>query len=439
MDPTSISGGVAEYMLWLTWTLLSLTPVELKNPVHDMIFATQDIMESLMSGSNLEFATGLLNAIESKVAPSLAFFKGLSTCTKEERLWGVYAIVLEKAGCRPKIYVGSGTEVVYGIRRRLHDYDDITATSPISQYVQIALRDGFIITHKGLLCWSSLPGPLTRYQLRALMLILETTFSIVFWGMKSRTKDYGMPRHLCPWQIDALDYDGCCTHMAIIEGVLGENLGLTDEQILAKEAELLQRASDGKKARYYGSKESDFAAWKATRRRYEAKRDHAEKLESMYRSKAKAKAEWRFACETCGLPFEERSLLDMHNLTKRHIDKVRGIAPKPPKCLEYGVWAKANITAKKHHCAVCDHTTSTKQKLDIHFTSQRHQKRAAAAAEAAVAEAVVAAAETTASSESSSSLVATEKVPLSPSPVMTEKAPLRRGIERYFVALNRQR
>ncbi|KFY49730.1 hypothetical protein V496_09844 [Pseudogymnoascus sp. VKM F-4515 (FW-2607)] len=46
------------------------------------------------------------------------------------------------------------------------------------------------------------------------------------------------------------------------------------------------------------------------------------------------------------------------------------------------------IAAKKHHCAVCDFTTSTKPKLDSLFTSQKHKKRAAAA-EASVAEAVV--------------------------------------------------
>ena len=422
-----------EFILWLLWSVLSLIPAKLKNPIFDMILTTQEVLEQLMLDSQLAFAPGLLDAIQSEEPPPISFFKGLPTCSTDEKLWGVYLLVLEKEGCRPKIYVGSGTEATYGIRRRLHDYDDIISTSPISQHIQTALKDEFIITHKGMLCWTLLPGPLTRYQLRVFILLAETAFSIVFWSMHSKSNDYGMPKHLCPWQMDALYFDGCCTHAAIIEGVLGENLGLTPEQILTKEADLLQRQSDMKKATYYGAKERDFDAWKAVRRRYEAKRDHAEKLASMYKSKAKAKAEWRFACETCGLPFETRTLLNFHNLTKRHLDKVRGITPKPPKCPEYDVWAKANKAAKKHHCSICDFTTSTKQKLESHFRSQRHQKRSATATEAAVA-----ATETTASSKSSSSLVATEKVPLSPSPIPAEKVPLRHGIEKYFFPANRR-
>lgn len=77
----------------------------------------------------------------------------------------------------------------------------------------------------------------------------------------------------------------------------------------------------------------------------------------MYKSKAKAKAEKRFECQTCSLPFETRILLDMHNLTERHIDKVGGIAPKPPQFPEYGVWAKANTAA-----SVTSHSVVTRAK-----------------------------------------------------------------------------
>lgn len=211
-----------------------------------------------------------------------------------------------------------------------------------------------------------------------------------------------MPQHFCPWEISTLYYDGCCSHVAIAEGVAGQKdagvhvvarqaiarpvvakevVRLTAEQLEANDAERKLRISEQRKAVYYGAKHSDFAAWKATRRRYESKRDHDEKLASAKKTAAKAKAERRYACDTCGLAFEATSNLTAHYLTKRHVDKVRGIAPKIAKTPEYATWAQANIAAKKHYCSVCDHVTSTKQKLEIHCTSQRHKKRAAEALE----------------------------------------------------------
>lgn len=58
---------------------------------------------------------------QSPTPPSLAFFKSLST--NWYQLWGVYVVVLEKFGFRPKIYVGSSTELAYGAQKRLRTYD----------------------------------------------------------------------------------------------------------------------------------------------------------------------------------------------------------------------------------------------------------------------------------------------------------------------------
>jgi hypothetical protein len=250
----------------------------------------------------------------------------------------------------------------------------------LPRHVKDALDEGFTITHKGLLCWAPIPNVVAAFSMRVLFLALESVFSVAFWAMHSKTRTYNMPQHLCPWEIASTDYDGCCSHVAIGEGVAGQDTQhLTAEELEAKHAAALQRASEQKKANYYGAKNSNFAEWKATRRRYEAKRDLVEKRASGSASKRKAKAEGRFKCTTCGLPFESSTNLNEHYLTKRHIDKVKGIPPKIAKCPEYDVWAKANIAAKKHHCKVCDFTTSTAQKLNSHFSSQRHKKRAAAA------------------------------------------------------------
>jgi hypothetical protein len=161
--------------------------------------------------------------------------------------------------------------------------------------------------------------------------------------MYSRTKDFGMPKHLCPWQIDAIDYDGCCSHPAIKERVEGEIEGFTAEKIEAKDSQKKQ------------------------------------KKEYIKGFKAKSKAERRYACNTCDLAFEDQSLLNTHYLTKKHVDKVKGVPDKVVKKPEYKT-SNANVAAKTHYCKICDYSASTSTKLNIHLTSQKHKKRAAAAA-----------------------------------------------------------
>jgi hypothetical protein len=71
---------VHDFMSWLSWSLLTLTAAKLKNPVHDMLFPTQDVMENLLL--NFVFATGLLNVSQFAVLPTMDFFKSLPTDVK---------------------------------------------------------------------------------------------------------------------------------------------------------------------------------------------------------------------------------------------------------------------------------------------------------------------------------------------------------------------
>ena len=64
-----------EYVLFLVWTFLTLTPAKLKNPVISLVLTTQDVVEKLMSDSLLEFAPGLLDVLQASVPPSIDFFK----------------------------------------------------------------------------------------------------------------------------------------------------------------------------------------------------------------------------------------------------------------------------------------------------------------------------------------------------------------------------
>jgi hypothetical protein len=336
------STSIMEYVLWLVWTFLTLTPAKLKNPVCAILLTTQDVVAKLMSDSLLAFAPGLLDILQASVPPSIDFFKSLPTFFEKRRgiyakRWAVYAIVLEKKLCRSKLYIGVSTHSEGGVRQRLLQYENL---ENISTFVHAGMRDGYEITHKGLLCWAPLPTAAARFPLRVLFLVLETAFSIVFWAMYSRTKDYGMPKHLCPWEMDAFDYDGCCSHPSIGERVEGENEGLTAEELEAKASQKKQQKKEYQK---------EFKATQKALRRYE--------------------------CKTCDLAFEEQSLLNMHNLTKKHVDKVRGIAPKVSETPGFAIWAQNNIDEKKHYCEPCDYATSTAAKLEIHESSQKHKSK----------------------------------------------------------------
>ena len=73
---------------------------------------------------------------------------------------------------------------------------------------------------------------------------------------------------LLSWALDSVQYDGCCTHVAIWEPVSGEDEGLTAAEIAAKEAEMdVRRAEQGSQAqqRYIAMQiAEDSEGWRQT-------------------------------------------------------------------------------------------------------------------------------------------------------------------------------
>ena len=223
-------------LLLLCWNCLSSTPNALKNPGHATIFPDLDTMDAIFSASDIKFGSGVLEAMLSKVPPSRTLFQSLPTDFK--KVWAVYAVVLVKSARRPKICIGSGLNTDAGVSKRMKQYETLTN---LPRGVKEAMDDGFSILHKGLLCWTKVPSSSETVSLRSLFLIIETVLALVFWSMQSRTKDYGMP-HLCPWDIEVLDYDGCCTHLSIYEQIHGLQPGLTADQAAELEVQRKERA-----------------------------------------------------------------------------------------------------------------------------------------------------------------------------------------------------
>lgn len=338
---------ILEYLVWLLWCCLTLTPAKLKNPVFAMVLATEDVLQQLLSDSLLVFAPGLLDVLQSTTPPTVSYFKSLPICLS--KFWAVYLLILEKQGCRPRIYIGSGTHTARGIAGRFSQYDTKTSL-PIC--VEQALNDGFAIVHKGLLCWCPIPAAGIRFLVRALLIALEATFSFVLWAMRSRTKDYGMP-YLYPWSLEDIEYDGCCTHSALLEAIQGEEDGLTLEEIAAKQVKMEQT----RKEKHVALSTVSNPIWRAADR-----------------------ASRTYACDICDEVFNDSTDLARHNTSQKHIDKAAGVT-KVLKQPEFKDWTTNNIAKKRYHCKICDKTFAVDSKLQRHRTTQKHIEKAAAAAE----------------------------------------------------------
>lgn len=106
----------------VTWTCLNGTAFHRRNPLFARFFTSLAVFESIDSAASLTFCPGLFKVLDAASPPTVEWFKSLPTATKSG--WAVYAVVLEKAQCRPKVYIGSGTSVSIGVAGRLKQYDD---------------------------------------------------------------------------------------------------------------------------------------------------------------------------------------------------------------------------------------------------------------------------------------------------------------------------
>jgi hypothetical protein len=347
MAPTATD--IVVFAVWLSWTCLSHTPAALKNGVFALAIPTQEVLKQILLSSEMTFAPGLLDVLQSKAPPTISYFKSLPLHL--DKRWGVYIIVLERPGTRPKVYTGSDTHHKNGIATRMGQY---RRGEMVPMYVQRALDDGYKITHEGLLCWSPLPTAAKRYQLRALFLLVECAFSLYFWTMVSRTKDYGMPR-LCPWPLGAIEYDGCCSHTCLNEKIEGAHENLTPEQIDALDSE--RQLKNSRRDVVTRGPERTSIAKKKTR--------------------AKALATKKFSCDLCNIICSDSRELENHKRTQKHKLKAAGITKAVRTSTKRKELHSQNRTQRKYYCSICDFTTTTQQNLDSHRTSKRHLKKEA--------------------------------------------------------------
>lgn len=119
-----------------------------------------------------------MDILQSDSPPLLGGFHSFDTEASREKVWGIYIVLMEKAGDKPKLYVGSGTSSEGGVRQRFSQYDQRYL---MSRYIRDAFLKGYTITNLGLLCWAPIPPANLRPSTRLRFLTIEAGFCIVFF------------------------------------------------------------------------------------------------------------------------------------------------------------------------------------------------------------------------------------------------------------------
>lgn len=203
------------------WELLQTLRLGI-NAKTKVLFKTRAAYDRVAQAYPVGFPHGLLRQLWSENPPTLEFFKKLRTPKGKYCKWGVYAHILEKRGQCPKIYIGVDTAKDSGVRTRLRDYE---LGSSIPLHVGDALRDGYEITHTGLLCWSDIPPVTSFFEVRARFLVLESLFTAMFFACYCCQAYDSYWLSIFPWRRQDTEYEPLCgSLLSVMERIRREEL-----------------------------------------------------------------------------------------------------------------------------------------------------------------------------------------------------------------------
>lgn len=342
-----------------TWACIRDTHVTIKNVRFDQYFPNYEELEKVAVSTDLTFCKDLLEVASSMTPPTVAYFKGLPYTDYDAKVLAVYMLVFEKENERPRLYVGSGTHTKFGAVHRLKDYD---TGRNLPRYVAAALKEGFSMVHKTFLCSMPVPTPAQVPVYRLLFIAFECSFSFLFWTMHSPYGHRDMT-HLCPWDINTLEYDGMCSHNPLMESPLGDlddnPMKLTEEQLEERAIAYDRRFKDQHNRNnsnwHYKKMETDYDAYiGAAGERVARSRANNPSGDAKHQARRidEAIMNKTFYCARCDIPFGTKQRLSNHLKSKPHINNVRS-KPTTIRChvCDIGFGGKAGLVAHNdlHH------------------------------------------------------------------------------------------
>jgi hypothetical protein len=295
-DPKELEGLMTEdsdceFLLDKVWNALDRP--RYKNPLYDQIFSSVEDVHEIGTQTKFRVTDGLVDAMTAESPPHPDYWKTLPR-KLPGKSWGVYNVHMEKEGKPPRDYFGSATESNEGFERRATTYEPPLNLEALPKYVAESIREGYRITHMGVLVYGPLPTAAQVPKFRVFYVAVEATLTLWFGGLRHR------PQHpadvaACGWNLGAFRYEGLCSHSAFLEAVRG-NFNLTAEQLETLAAERKAEASErdtetSAKSRHLKLLQDPYAAMERSRELYALKREHTyerERLNQESREKAVA-------------------------------------------------------------------------------------------------------------------------------------------------------
>jgi hypothetical protein len=362
----------------LTFRLVNINaPDWYMNPDFKVLFSKRSSFDSIAGSSPLTFAPKLHDILTSSEIPTIAFFKSLPIYSGG-KIWAVYVIVMEKPGCLPMIYIGSGSHAVHGVGIRLLQHKPGCSTA--ARFVLQAFKQGYHISHRGLLCWTPLPTPGLVPRVRARILAVEALFTCLFFAAFAATTDSYF-KDLLLWERDTATWKPLCSHLPLAERIEG------DIRMTAEELELVAALRKIKRAHYLKAhraarKEKNPDLYRANERVVknawaDKNRGRVNKTASKVREKNIASC--RFECEVCDISLQSQDALNSHLKSQAHANTEAGIQKN--ELSQYAINLKTQRAIAKanadHECLLCQKSFYNDWGLTRHKEGKRHLAREA--------------------------------------------------------------
>ncbi|KAI8943450.1 hypothetical protein NX059_001459 [Plenodomus lindquistii] len=267
------------------------------------------------------FDSSLMPILCSGRPPSIQQIKSMTGIRQDDPFWrgkwGVYIVVLEKPGCRPKLYVGSSVDSQAGLFGRVAVY--FTLYSPkLPKYVYLATQKDWEVTYVAVPFYFTKPTTAMLLGFaQTLVLSVKHTLTFRLWTMVGRWKNC---TSLALWKREDQEYDGANNHSCMREGHSMEEA--TPEEIEQDLRERKERNYAQHRIYKANNKEKVRAVQKvwdeehAEERKIKKRKwndENADHVREYGRELAKRnKEEERFVCEGCEKPFANKTELERH-------------------------------------------------------------------------------------------------------------------------------
>jgi len=307
------------------WDLLKVdAPSWYMNPQFKVVFKNRDSYDSIAICSPFEYATGLFEVLTSAAPPSIDFFMSLPSALS--KTWSIYVVVYEKRGCKPKLYIGSGTKnSSSGIATRLRNHEN-HSTGSLAKEFNAAVKDGYKLVHSAVICWTAMPPEHLSVRVRARFLLLESVFTCLFHAKLEMQTDVHYKK-LVIWDRKSVAWEPMCTHRSPKEKISGK-LDMTEAEARKVASIKRQRRRDNdKKLKRKMRKEPKILARLKLASRIHYAKHRVEIRQAVANKSQKTVEEKQFYCKPCEYAAQNPDNFERHLHVRSHKNKVAGIGP----------------------------------------------------------------------------------------------------------------